>query len=53
MPPGPHPGFNRNVFINCPFDSQYSSFLRPILFTIIYFGFAPQIASQTADSGEI
>jgi len=53
MPPGPHPGFNRNVFINCPFDSQYnSSFLRPILFTIIYFGFTPQIASQTADSGE-
>ena len=53
MPPGPHPGFDRNVFINCPFDSQYnSSFLRPILFTIIYFGFTPQIASQTADSGE-
>ena len=53
MPPGPHPGFNRNVFINCPFDSQYNtSFLRPILFTIIYFGFTPQIASQTTDSGE-
>src|ERR1041385_1349662 len=52
MPPGPHPGFNKNVFINCPFDTQYSSLLKPILFTIVYFGFTPQIASQTADAGE-
>jgi len=52
MRPGPHPGFNKNVFINCPFDSQYNSLLNPILFTIVYFGFTPQIASQTADSGE-
>jgi hypothetical protein len=50
--PGPHPGFNKNVFINCPFDGKYSPLLQPILFTIIYFGFTPQIASQTADSGE-
>jgi hypothetical protein len=53
MRPGPHPGFSKNVFINCPFDSQYnSSLLKPILFTIVYLGFTPQIASQTADSGE-
>ena len=52
MRPGPHPGFNKNVFINCPFDRAYSSLLRPILFTIVYLGFTPQIASQTADSGE-
>jgi len=52
MPPGPHPGFSKNVFINCPFDSEYSFLLRPILFTIVYLGFTPQIASQTADSGE-
>jgi len=53
MRPGPHPGFNKNVFINCPFDSQYnSSLLKPLLFTIVYLGFTPQIASQTADSGE-
>ncbi|MEN3327011.1 MAG: hypothetical protein V7638_1818 [Acidobacteriota bacterium] len=50
--PGPHPGFNKNVFINCPFDGDYSPLLQPILFTIIYFGFTPQIASQTTDSGE-
>lgn len=51
MSPGPHPGFNRNVFINCPFDGKYDSLLKPILFTIVHFGFTPQIASQTADSG--
>ena len=50
--PGPHPGFNKNVFINCPFDGRYSPLLHAILFTIVYFGFTPQIASQTADSGE-
>lgn len=52
MPPGPPPGFTKNVFINCPFDSDYNSLLRPILFTIVYLGFDPQIASQTADAGE-
>lgn len=52
MPPGPHPGFSKNVFINCPFDSEYDSLLRPMLFTVVYLGFNPQIASQTADSGE-
>lgn len=52
MQPGPHPGFSRNVFINCPFDSKYDLILRSILFTIIYLGLTPQIASQMADSGE-
>ena len=52
MQPGPHPGFNKNVFINCPFDGKYNHILRPILFTIIHLGFTPQIASQIADSGE-
>ncbi len=52
MRPGPHPGFNKNFFINCPFDIRYSSLLKPILFTIVYFGFTPQIASQSTDSGE-
>jgi hypothetical protein len=50
--PGPHPGFDKNIFINCPFDGQYKSILNPLLFTIVYLGFTPQIASQTTDSGE-
>jgi len=45
-------GFSRNVFVNCPFDSDYLALLRPLLFTIIYVGFLPRIASERSDSGE-
>lgn len=44
--------FSRNVFVNCPFDSEYLPLLRPLLFTIIYLGFLPRIASERSDSGE-
>lgn len=44
--------FERNVFINCPFDEEYYGLLRPILFTTIYLGFKPRIALERADSGE-
>ena len=45
--------FEKNVFINCPFDKDYHSLLRPLLFTIAYLGFTPRIASERSDSGEI
>lgn len=48
----PAEGFESNVFINCPFDREYYSLLRPLLFTIIYLGFNPRIASERSDSGE-
>lgn len=44
--------FEKNVFINCPFDSDYYPFLRPLLFTIDYLGFNPKIALERSDSGE-
>lgn len=47
------PDFDRNVFVNCPFDDAYRSLLRPLLFTIISVGFVPRIASERSDSGEI
>jgi hypothetical protein len=45
-------GGNRTnqVFINCPFDEEYKSLLRPLLFTVIYLGFQPQIASAYLNS---
>ncbi len=43
---------NKNVFINCPFDREYYELLRSILFTILYLGFFPRIASERFDSGE-
>lgn len=45
--------FETNVFINCPFDAQYHSLLRPLLFTILYLGFNPKIALERSDSGEL
>jgi len=42
--------YDTNVFINCPFDEEYKTFLHPMLFTIVYLGLHPQIA-QTTDSG--
>ncbi len=48
----PNLDFEKNVFINCPFDPAYKSLLRPLLFTILYFNFNPKIASESSDSGE-
>lgn len=41
-----------NVFINCPFDPAYLPKLRAMLFTIIYLGYTPRIASERSDVGE-
>lgn len=48
----PDADFSKNVFINCPFDSDYVVLLRPLLFTIVYLGYVPRIASESLDSGE-
>lgn len=45
--------FETNIFINCPFDKEYDSLLRPLLFTIVFFGFTPRIASERGDSLEL
>ena len=44
--------FEKNIFINCPFDEAYKKFLRPLVFTALYCGMEPQLA-QTTDSGSI
>lgn len=43
--------FETNVFINCPFDSDFKKILHPMLFTIIYHGLKPRIATESIDSG--
>ena len=45
-------GYELNVFVNCPFDDKYLALLRPLLFTIVYLGYRPRIASERSDSGE-
>ena len=45
-------GYESNVFVNCPFDEPYLELLRPLLFTVVYLGYTPRIASERSDSGE-
>ena len=44
--------YEKNVFINCPFDDEYRSLLHPLLFTLIYLDFNPRIALERANSAE-
>lgn len=45
-------GFDRNVFINCPFDRDYLPLATALVFSILKLGFEPRIATERADSGE-
>jgi hypothetical protein len=44
--------YNKNVFINCPFDKKYINLLYPLLFTVLYLGYNPRIASERSDYSE-
>lgn len=48
----PSTDFEKNVFINCPFDDKYLPLLHQMLFAVIYLGFHPRIAAERSDSGE-
>lgn len=43
---------DKNIFINCPFDEDYYSLLRPIIFTIVYLGYNPRISLENSDSSK-
>jgi len=42
-------GYNDSVFINCPFDDQYSPILRAIVYTVYRCGFFPKTALDEDD----
>jgi len=44
--------FEKNVFINCPFDDEYMQSLRVLLFLIIKLNFEPRISLERSDSSE-
>ncbi len=44
--------FEKNVFINCPFDDDFRPLLKALIFEIIYLGFTPKL-SQTISSSSI
>jgi hypothetical protein len=45
--------FDRNVFVNCPFDSAYRPLLFAMLFALKACGLEPRIAAERGDSGEL
>ncbi|WP_428414931.1 hypothetical protein [Pararhizobium sp.] len=46
------PDFDRNVFINCPFDAEFAALLQAAVFCVVYFGFTPRLASERLEAGE-
>ncbi|MDX1921225.1 MAG: hypothetical protein SFU25_10895 [Candidatus Caenarcaniphilales bacterium] len=40
------------VFINCPFDTNYKELFYALLFTILDLGFIPRCSLESEDGGE-
>lgn len=47
------PHFEKNVFINCPFDPDYFPIFRSIVFTLIYCGLEPRCALESRNGAQI
>ena len=47
------PEYDRNVFINCPFDPQYQPLFRALIFAVEVCGYRVRCALEVEDSGEI
>ncbi len=45
--------YDKNVFINCPFDRGYKSLFEALVFTVFDCGFRPRCALETADAGQV
>ncbi|MHB9140369.1 MAG: hypothetical protein ACYC25_00650 [Paludibacter sp.] len=45
--------FEKNVFVNCPFDEDYFPLLKILLFTIKVVGLSPRLSLERSDSGEV
>jgi hypothetical protein len=47
-----HLNYEKNVFVNCPFDDKYFDLLQTLVFTVCYYGFIPRISLESSDSGQ-
>jgi hypothetical protein len=45
-------GFEKNVFVNCPFDEDYRQLLLSVIFTVKHLGFNPRLSLERVDSAE-
>lgn len=48
-----HPEYEKNVFINCPFDDDYAPLFESIVFAINDAGFRPKCARERLDSSQV
>lgn len=48
----PETPFEKNIFINCPFDEAFEPILQAIMFAAVYLEFFPRIATESNDGGE-
>ena len=48
-----HPEYEKNVFINCPFDQLYTPIFEAVVFSIHDAGFRPKCARERLDSSQI
>jgi hypothetical protein len=46
------PAYEKSVFINCPFDSEYRELMLAIVFTVVAHGFVPRSARETDGTAE-
>jgi hypothetical protein len=46
-------GYDRNVFINCPFDSAYRPLFEAVTFAVYDCGFYPRCALEVDDSSQV
>lgn len=45
--------YDRNVFINCPFDAEYTPLFEAIVFAVSDAGFRPKCARERLDSSQV
>lgn len=45
--------FEKNVFINCPFDKEFEPILQAIMFCVVYLGLNPRFTLENSDSGSV
>jgi hypothetical protein len=50
--PTPAKQYSQNVFINCPFDKEYSSLFDAIVFAVHDMGFRPRCALEARNAGQ-
>ena len=46
-------GFDRNVFVNCPFDTDYQPIMQAVLFCLVRLGFNPRFATERSNAAEL